>query len=122
MDVISVLKNLHPLEIKVLTNLRDHAKLSTSLLIEHLKFKEGHANQAFSWLNMKNLIKETDRIKHVFYELTDLGASYSRNGTPETRLISFLEKQKKIKLPEITTALGVTFKEAKWMKKRMLYL
>ena len=112
MDVISILKNLHPLEIKVLTNLKEQAKLSTSLLIEHLKFKEGHANQAFSWLNMKNLVKETDRIKHVFYELTDLGSSYSKNGTPETRLINFLEKQKKIKLPEITTALGVTFKEA----------
>jgi len=112
MDVISILKNLHPLEIKVLTNLKEHAKLSTSLLIERLKFKEGHANQAFSWLNMKNLVKETSRIKHVFYELTDLGASYSKNGTPESRLITFLEKQKKIKLPDITTALGITFKEA----------
>lgn len=112
MDVISILKNLHPLEIKVLTNLKEHAKLSTSLLIERLKFKEGHANQAFSWLNMKNLVKETSRIKHVFYELTDLGASYSKNGTPESRLITFLEKQKKIKLPDIITALGITFKEA----------
>jgi len=112
MDVISILKNLHPLEIKVLTNLKEHAQLSASLLKERLKFKEGHANQTFSWLNMKNLVKETSRIKHVFYELTDLGVSYSKNGTPEARLITFLEKQKKIKLPEITTALGVTFKEA----------
>ncbi|MGP1440063.1 MAG: phenylalanine--tRNA ligase subunit alpha [Treponema sp.] len=112
MDVISMLKNLHPLEIKVLTSLKEHAKLSTALLMECLKFKEGHANQAFSWLNMKSLVKETNRIKHVFYELTDLGASYAKNGTPEARLITFLEKQKKIKLPDITTALGVTFKEA----------
>ena len=41
-----------------------------------------------------------------------MGASYAKNGTPEARLITFLEKQKKIKLPDITTALGVTFKEA----------
>ncbi|MGP1437547.1 MAG: phenylalanine--tRNA ligase subunit alpha [Treponema sp.] len=112
MDVISMLKNLHPLEIKVLTNLKKHTQLSASLLIDHLKFKEGHANQAFSWLNMKNLIKETKRIKHVFYELTEVGASYAKNGMPESRLISFLEKQKKIKLPDITTALSITFKEA----------
>ena len=112
MDIISMLKNLHPLEVKVLTNLREQAKLSTSLLIEQLKFKEGHANQVFSWLSMKNLVKETNRIKHVFYELTDLGVSYAKNETPEVRLITFLEKQRKIKLPEITTALGITFKEA----------
>ena len=108
----TVLKNLHPLEIKVLTNLKEHTELSSSLLIEQLKFKEGHANQAFSWLSMKKLVREKSRIKHIFYELTDLGASYAKNGTPEARLITFLEKQKKIKLPDITTALGITFKEA----------
>ena len=108
----TILKNLHPLEIKVLTNLKEHTELSSSLLIEQLKFKEGHANQAFSWLSMKKLVREKSRIKHIFYELTDLGASYAKNGTPEARLITFLEKQKKIKLPDITTALGITFKEA----------
>ena len=91
MDIDSLLKNLHPLEIKILLAFEKEAMLSVPFLMDKLNFKEGHANQAFSWLSMKNLVKETRRTKHIFYEATELGLSYAKNGIPEARVFSFLK-------------------------------
>ena len=112
MDVNTILKNLHPLEIKVLRGFEKDTILSVALLIEKLNFKEGHANQAFSWLGAKGLIQEEKRIKHVFYEITELGISYAKDGTPETRVIAFIKEKTKAKLPEIATELNISFKDA----------
>jgi len=110
-DTESILKNLHPLEIKVITQLEQGRELSSSLLITELGYKEGHANQAFSWLGMKGLVQETKRLKHIFYEQTGLGASYAKDGTPQERILLFLQKMGKAKLPEIATATGLSTKE-----------
>lgn len=111
-DVEAVSKNLHPLEIKVIMQLEQEKELSTSLLIEELGYKEGHANQVFSWLGMKGLVCEIKRLKHVFYEQTELGISYSQKGTPEERILDFLKHNGATKLPEIATATGLSSKEA----------
>ena len=83
MDVNTILKNLHPLEIKVLRRFEKDTILSVALLIEKLNFKEGHANQAFSWLGAKGLIQE-----------------------------AFIKEKTKAKLPEIATELNISFKDA----------
>ncbi len=108
----SVIKNLHPLEIKVLIHFEQNCALSSSLLMKKLDYKEGHANQAFSWLGMKGLVKEESRTKHVFYEATELALLYAEKGIPEERFIEYLKKVERAKLPDIATSIGLSPKEA----------
>ncbi len=73
MDITNTIKNLHPLEIKVLLKYSAKDELTSEKLQKELDYKEGHANQAFSWLSGKELLKETKREPHTFYEITDFG-------------------------------------------------
>ena len=83
MDIQNIIKNLHPLEIKVLLKYSQKDELSSEKLQNELNYKEGHANQAFSWLGGKNLLSVSSRTPHTFYEITDLCREYLKNGTPE---------------------------------------
>ena len=111
MDVQSILKNLHPLEIKVLKNFKIGEGLHARKLQEVLHYKEGHANQAFSWLKLKELVCEKSRKTSVIYELTELGKDYAQNGTPAERIIRLLKEAGPLKLPEIAQKLGLQNKE-----------
>ena len=48
MDIKNIIKNLHPLEIKVLLKYSGQDELTSEKLQKELDYKEGHANQAFS--------------------------------------------------------------------------
>ena len=111
MDVQSLLKNLHSLEIKVLKNFNVGEDLYAKKLQEALQYKEGHANQVFSWLKLKNLIHEKTRKTTVLYELTELGKDYAKNGTPAERIIKLLKETGPLKLPEIAEKLGLQNKD-----------
>ena len=111
MDIKTVIKNLHPLEIKVLKNFKIGELLDNKKLELTLKYKEGHANQVFSWLKMKNLIKETGRKTQLFFELTPIGADFAERGTPEERILNLLKEKNGLKLPEIAAALGLENKD-----------
>ena len=111
MDIQSVLKNLHPLEIKVLKNFKIGEGLYAKKLQEVLQYKEGHANQAFSWLKLKELVKEKTRKTTVVYELTELGKDYAQNGLPTERIILLLKEAGPLKLPEIAQKLGLQNKD-----------
>ena len=111
MDIQSVLKNLHPLEIKVLKNFKIGEGLYAKKLQEILQYKEGHANQAFSWLKLKELVKEKTRKTTVVYELTELGKDYAKNGLPAERIILLLKEAGPLKLPEIAQKLGLQNKD-----------
>ena len=113
MDISSILKNLHPLEIKVITSLQDEKILSNALLEEKLDFKEGHANQVFSWLGMKGLVQEKKRVRHVFYEATKTGLLFAKIGIPEVRFFNFIKtSNKKMKLQEVAKELDISSKDA----------
>ena len=79
MDIQALIKNLHPLEIRVLLSYTPSDELTADLLQKKLDYKEGHANQAFSWLAGKNIIAVVRREPHTFFELTDLGREYAEN-------------------------------------------
>lgn len=111
MDIQNIIKNLHPLEIKVLLNYKESDELSSEKLQNELNYKEGHANQAFSWLGGKNLLNEIKRTAHTFYEITDLGRKYASEGTPEEKIIEYLKKNGAKTLPEIAQALGLEQKD-----------
>ncbi len=111
MDIKSIVKNLHPLEIKVLKNFKMGEALDSDKLTEKLEYKEGHANQVFSWLKMKALITETNRTTHIFFELTETGIDFAKNGTPEQRILNLLKEKGGLKLPEIAAMLKLENKD-----------
>jgi phenylalanyl-tRNA synthetase alpha chain len=106
-----ILKTLHPLEIKVLLHIKKGEKLTAEKLIQELSFNLGQCNQAFSWLNTKDLLAEKERTTIISYEITELGADYFKNGTPEERIIDLLQKGKKLTLPELAQSLNLENKD-----------
>ncbi len=111
MDLASLVKTLHPLEVKVLLRYGQEEPLDAARLQAELGYKEGHANQAFSWLCAKGLAAEAGRSARTVYELTPLGREMAERGTPEERLLRFLGENGASRLPEIAAALGLEQKD-----------
>lgn len=111
MDIQNIIKNLHPLEIKVLLKYSEKDELTSEKLQNELGYKEGHANQAFSWLGGKELLTVADRIPHTYYEITDLGRSFAENGTPEEKIIAWVKDNGAKSLPEIAAGTGLENKD-----------
>ena len=110
-DLTNIIKNLHPLEIKVLLHYGLEDELTSVRLQKELNYKEGHANQAFSWLSGKGLLKEVSRTPHTYFELTDFGRSVLQNGLIEERIVNFLKENGPKLLPELAAGLGVENKD-----------
>lgn len=111
MDMQNVIKNLHPLETKVLLSYTQVDELTAERLQTELGYKEGHANQAFSWLDGKGLVTVVSRTPHTLYEITDVGRAMAQNGTPEERIIARVKDSGAATLPELATALGLENKD-----------
>lgn len=111
MDISSVIKNLHPLETKVLLRYGLKDELTSAKLQSELGYKEGHANQAFSWLMGKELLAEIARTPHTYYELTDFGRKVQAEGFVEEKIVSLLQKEGAKSLPQIAAALNIENKD-----------
>jgi phenylalanyl-tRNA synthetase alpha chain len=111
MDVQSIIKNLHPLEIRVLRSFNPGTELTADKLEKELNFKPGHANQAFSWLGGKQLVEEIRREASTFFEITDLGRTYAAKGTPEERILSLLKVKGPHTMPEMALVLELENKD-----------
>jgi phenylalanyl-tRNA synthetase alpha chain len=112
MDVRALAKTLHPLEVKVLLKYGPADRLDAARLRADLDYKEGHSNQAFSWLSAKGLAVEDGREASAVYELTALGREFAEKGTPDQRMLRFLAGRKGgASLPEIVQALGLEQKD-----------
>lgn len=111
MDISNIIKNLHPLEVKVLLKYSENDELTSEKLMKELNYKEGHANQAFSWLSGKNLLKEIGRIPMTFFEMTEIGRNLKDSGTIEERAVTFVKNNGAKTLPEIAAGLGVEQKD-----------
>ncbi|NNM67777.1 MAG: phenylalanine--tRNA ligase subunit alpha, partial [Spirochaetales bacterium] len=110
MDQDTLVKSLHPLEVKILLNFAPHEPLTASLLGQKLDYKIGQANQAFSWLCGKNLCRETGRTSRTVYEITELGREQFSAGTPEENLLKALQKGP-IAMAEAASLLGLEQKD-----------
>ena len=110
-DLKSFIKNLHPLETKILLKYGLQDELTAAKLETELDFKAGHANQAFSWLSGKKLIAETNRTPHTYFELTDFGRKILAEGFAEERIINFLKDNGPHTLPEIAAKLALENKD-----------
>ena len=111
MDIQNIIKNLHPLETKVLLNYTAKDELTSEKLQKELDYKEGHANQAFSWLGGKSLVSVVSKTPHTFYEITDLGRAYAKEGIPEARIINFVKENGAKTLPEIAAGTKLEQKD-----------
>ena len=111
MDVKNIIKNLHPLEIKVLLKYSGQDELTSEKLQKELEYKEGHANQAFSWLSGKELLKEIRRTPHTFFEITEMGRKLAETGTVEERMVNFLKDKGAHTMPEIAAGIGLEQKD-----------
>jgi len=114
MERQQLIKELHPLEIRVLLHFKRGDSINPERLQQELGYKPGQSNQAFAWLEAKQLIEETDRIKITEYSITDLGFEYREKGTPEERLLALVrdETEDPLTLPEIAQKLGLENRDA----------
>lgn len=111
MDIQTMVKNLHPLEVRIIRRYGRSDELTIERVEAELGFKPGNGNQALSWLAGKGLVTELRRETRLFYELTDLGRQWKVEGTPEERLLRLLNKKEALRLPEIAEALGIENKD-----------
>jgi phenylalanyl-tRNA synthetase alpha chain len=107
----NIIKNLHPLEVKVLLAYKSDAELTVEKIEKELDFKAGNGNQALSWLAAKHLITEKQRKLSVFFELTDFGRVWKEKGSPEERIIELVRSKQGLSLPEIAENLGLDQKD-----------
>jgi len=111
-DIQNIIKNLHPLEVRILLQYKKGDELTIEKVEKELGFKPGNGNQALSWLAGKGLIGEIRRETAVFYELTDLGREWKEKGSPEERIIELVRKQSgALKLPDIAKTLNIENKD-----------
>lgn len=111
MEVRSLLKGMHPLEIKVLLQYAPGDVLDANRLAKDLGYVEGQANQAQAWLTAKALARETSRSSRTVYELTPLGLAWLDGGSPEERFLAFLGKGP-CTMAQLCAALGMEQKDA----------
>jgi len=112
-DIQSTVKNLHPLEVKVILSYRTGDELTVARIEKELNIKSG--NQALAWLAGKGIVTEIRREPSVFYELTGLGSEWKEKGCPEERMLRFIQEShsaaRKVKLPDIAAALKMENKD-----------
>jgi phenylalanyl-tRNA synthetase alpha chain len=112
MDIQSVVKNLHPLEVRIILGYTRGDELFIEKVEKDLGFKPGNGNQALSWLAAKGIIREIRRETSVFFELTERGREWKEKGSPEERIIEMVRMRQGRKLPQIAQTLGLDAKDA----------
>ena len=92
-EIQTTIKNLHPLEVRILLTYKKGDELTIESVEKDLGFKPGNGNQALSWLASKGLVSEVRREPAVFYELTILGEEWKEKGSPEERILELIRKR-----------------------------
>ena len=115
-DIKNTVKNLHPLEVRILLSYKKGDELTIEKVERDLGFKPGNGNQALSWLAGKGLISEIRRETAVYYELTGLGQEWKEKGSPEEQMLAMIRQrlkneQDKPRLPDIAQALNMENKD-----------
>jgi phenylalanyl-tRNA synthetase alpha chain len=111
MGIQGIVKNLHPLEVKIIRHYKRNDELSIEKVEADLEFKPGNGNQALSWLAGKGLVSELRRETRIFFELTELGQDWQEKGTPEERILRLAREKPGLRLPDIANALGLDNKD-----------
>ena len=105
-------KNLHPLEVRLLRHVSMDEDITAVRLETELGYKTGQCNQAFSWLQAKGCLRVHSRRIVVSYEITDLGRDWAENGTPIERIFALLKTGRHLSMSQICQSLGMDQKDA----------
>ncbi len=100
-------KNLHPLEVRLLRHVKIGEDITGERLISELNYKVGQCNQAFSWLCNKGYLEEKSRTSRILFELTELGQQQQQHGIPAFRIFTFIKEHGASTLPEIAQHLNL---------------
>lgn len=111
MDTDARLKELHPLEVKVLRRYAPGEQITRDGMTA-LFGNASHGNQAVSWLTAKGFLVETGRSSRTVYELGELGQEYLAKGSLEERMLALLAGEGPLSLPSLAERLGVEAKDA----------
>ncbi|MDR3303248.1 MAG: phenylalanine--tRNA ligase subunit alpha [Treponema sp.] len=111
MDIQTAVKNLHPLEVKIIRHYGVNDELFVEKVEAALGFKSGNGNQALSWLAGKGIVRESRRETRVFFELTEQGRLWKTQGTPEERIVELVRTQQGLRLPDIAKTLALDNKD-----------
>lgn len=111
MEIDTLVKSLHPLEVKILLNFKPGQELTADVLAEKLDYKVGQSNQAFSWLCGKSLAVENGRLKKAYFEITELGRQYRSSGLPEENLLKLLASRGPVAMDEAAAELKLEKKD-----------
>jgi phenylalanyl-tRNA synthetase alpha chain len=106
-DIQHILKNLHPLEVRVILSYKKGDELWVEKVEGELHFKGGNGNQALSWLAGKGLIAELRREAEVSFELTALGREWKERGSPAERIVELVRLKGDMGLPDIARTLNM---------------
>ena len=115
-DIQTTVKNLHPLEVRVLLSYKKGDELTVEKVEKELGLKPGNGNQALSWLAAKGLVSEVRRETKVYYELTGLGQEWREKGSPEERILELIRQrlaktEGRLRLPDIAALLKLENKD-----------
>ena len=106
------MNNLHPLEIFVLRLEIVTIPFSVNdVICNNSVLNIGQCNQAFSWLLNKKLIIEQSRLQEVYYELTELGKQLQKEGLPEEKIISLINSDGPLTIPQLSSKLKLSSRE-----------
>lgn len=97
----NIIKELHPLEIKILLLFKEEPELSDHTLGARSNLYPQDIRRATEWLQSKGIIIRTPEKTYTTIDLTELGMKYDRDGTPEKKVIDFLKKKQQLKISEI---------------------
>ena len=100
-------KNLHPLEVRLLRHVKVGEQITSERLISELDYNVGQCNQSFSWLCNKGFLEEKSRTVRTLFELTELGQQQQKDGIPAFRIFTFLKDNGAATLPEIAKNLNL---------------
>ncbi len=110
-----LIRSLHPLERKVVPNLKNNITLKE--LAKSSKLQEVEAMRALQWLENKKVLKSEQNITEEI-SLSDLGKKYLKKGLPERRLLEEVKdkplqiRELKLEKDELNIALGELKKKA----------
>lgn len=105
-------KNLHPLEVKLLRHISKDEDVYAERIEKELGYKTGQCNQAFSWLSAKECLSEHSRKTYTWYELTDMGREWAEIGTPLIRIFNLLKEGEHLSIKDICEKLSLEQKDA----------
>ena len=107
MKAENLMRELHPLEVRVLRWFEADEVFGVGDTEERLSFNEGQGRQAISWLSAREFLTEKGRSSHILIELTELGRSYQEDGTPEERLLDLVKEEGPLPMPVACEKLGL---------------